>query len=224
MYRQGMIAIQTAFTSQSIPVLHDASFYPLTTSSVGGTASKTATGALANVLKVPFKVLNAPMDVSTGGLDPVTSYALNGQLFPGGSLNDGALNPASGVELVTLALPVYRFPTDLTNGGSNTMLAVEKSAVVLISGNTVPRTWYGDATSTGTVAKVGVHIGTVFPVQLRPAKGAALDNSIQAFTSGGFNSLMGDGGVRNISPNVNLTVFNTVTNFQTAGSGFADWD
>jgi len=222
MYRQGMVAIQTAFTSQSIPVLHDASFYPLTTSTVGGTASKTATGALASVLKVPFKVLNAPMDVSTGGLDPVASYALNGQLFPGGSLNDAALNPASGVELVTLALPVYRFPTDLTNGGSNTMLAVEKSAVTVT--NPMGRTWYGDATSTGTVAKVGVHIGTVFPVQLRPAKGAALDNSIQAFTSGGFNSLMGDGGVRNISPNVSATVFNTVTNFQTAGSGFADWD
>lgn len=223
MYRQGMLAIQTAFTAQSIPVLHDPSFYPLTTSPVGGTASKTATAAIASVLKAPFKVLNAPMDVSTGGLDPVTSYALNGQLFPGGSLNDGALNSASGVELLTLTLPVYRFPTDMTNGGSNTMMAVEKSAVTTIS--PTGRTWYGDATSTGTVAKVGVHSGnTVFPVQLRPAKGTALDNSIQAFTSGGFNSLMGDGGVRGISPNVSLTVFNAVTNFQTAGTGFSDWD
>ena len=222
MYRQGLVAIQTAFTAQSIP-LHDPSYYPLTTSTVGGTASKTATGALAGVLKVPFKVLNAASDISTNGLDPVSSYALNGQLFPGGSLNDAAQNNASGVELVSGSLPVYRFPSDLVNGGSNTMLAVEKAAVTVT--NPMGRTWYGDQTASGTMAKVGVHFGTtLFPVQLRPAKGTALDASIQAFTSGGFNSLMGDGGVRNVSPNVSVTAFNAVLNFQANGAGFADWD
>lgn len=222
MYRQGMTAIQTAFTGSMIP-LHDPSYYPLTTSPTGATASKTATTALASILKVPFRVLNAAADVSTSGLDPVSSYALNGQLFPGGSLNDGALNPGAGVDLVTSSLPVYRYPSDLVNGASNTMLAVEKSAVTITS--PLGRTWYGDVNTTGTVAKLGVHFGiTSFPVQLRPAKGQALDNSIQAFTSGGFNSLMGDGGVRNVSPNVSVTAFNAVLNFQAAGAGFADWD
>ena len=221
MYRQGMMAIQTALTAQSLPI-HDPTFYPLTTSPTGTLASKTATGALASVLKVPFKVLNAASDISTNGLDPVSSYALNGQLFPGGSLNDGAQNPGSGVELVTGTLPVYRFPSDLVNGSSNSMMAVEKAAIT----STLPtgRTWYGDALSAGTLAKVGVHTGTLFPVQLRPAKGQALDNYIQAFTSGGFNSLMGDSSVRNVSPNVSLTAFNSVLNFQAAGTGFADWD
>ncbi len=230
MYRQGMLAIQTSFTTNSLP-LHDPSYYPLTTSPTGANASKLATTALAGVLNVPFKLLNAPMDVSSNGLDPVSSYALNGQLFPGGSLNDGNLYPAAGVDLISGSLPVNRFPSDLINGASNTMLAVEKSAVVLISGNPVARKWYGEVNANGTLAKIGVHLTvTSFPIsatQIRPAKNMASDNSLQSFSSGGINSLMADGGVRNVSTNVSVTAFNAVTDFNRIPlsiSGFSDWD
>ena len=230
-YRQGMIQIGVAFVAAglvdpgnpSVGLLYDPSYYSLVMSANGPKASSTATLALANLFggKV-LKVLNSPSDISTTGLEAVSSYALNGELFPGGSPNDGGSGFANGVTNLG-ALPVIRFPTDLANGGSNTMVAVEKS------GNTTTnqRIWYGYAPPTGgggTMAKVGVHLGTLFPVQLRPGKSVSDDRYIQSFTSGGFNSLMGDGSVRNVSPNISATTFTTVTRFDFPGSNFADWD
>jgi prepilin-type N-terminal cleavage/methylation domain-containing protein len=227
MYRDGMGAIpsspgiQQAFNSAMMP-LHDPSYYPLDSSPTGAVASKTATSTLATKFgSIPLKILNAPSDVSTNGLEPVSSYALNGLLFPGGSPNDGnSATLARGVDGLG-TLPVYRLPSDLVNGASNTMMALEKSAVT----STNRRVWFGEANASGTVAKVGVHpFPALFQVQLRPAKLAALDTSIQAFSTGGFNSLMGDSSVRNVSPNVSYTAFFAVLNFQGAGTGFADWD
>lgn len=227
-YRQGMIQIGVAFVAAglvdpgnpSVGLLYDPSYYSLVMSANGPKASSTATLALANLFggKV-LKVLNSPSDISTTGLEAVSSYALNGELFPGGSPNDGGSGVANGVTNLG-ALPVIRFPTDMVNGGSNTMVAVEKS------GNTTTnqRIWYGEAVPGGTKAKVGVHLGTLFPVQLRPGKNLSQDLYIQSFTSGGFNSLMGDGSVRNVSPNISATTFTTVTRFDTPGSNFADWD
>ncbi len=227
-YRQGMVAISQAYVAAglvdpgnpSVGLLFDTSYYPLAIASNGPLASTTATGALAALFGTKvLKVLNSPSDISTNGLEPVSSYALNGVLFPGGSPNDGTTGVASGVNSLG-GLPAIRYPTDMVNGGSNTMVAVEKS------GNTTTnkRVWFGEATAGGTVAKVGVHPGSLFPVQLRPGKNLSQDLYIQAFTSGGFNSLMGDGSVRNISPNISATTFNTVTRFDTPGSNFADWD
>lgn len=227
-YRQGMIQISVAFVAAglvdpgnpSVGLLYDPSYYSLVMSANGPKASSTATLALANLFggKV-LKVLNSPSDISTTGLEAVSSYALNGELFPGGSPNDGGSGVANGVTNLG-ALPVIRFPTDMVNGGSNTMVAVEKS------GNTTTnqRIWYGEAVPGGTKAKVGVHLGTLFPVQLRPGKNLSQDLYIQSFTSGGFNSLMGDGSVRNVSPNISATTFTTVTRFDFPGSNFADWD
>ncbi len=227
-YRQGMIQIGAAFVTAglvdpgnpSVGLLYDPSYYPLGMSANGPKASSTATQALANIFggKV-LKVLNSPSDISTTGLEPVSSYALNGELFPGGSANDGGSGFANGVTNLG-ALPAIRFPTDLVNGGSNTMVAVEKS------GNTTTnqRVWYGQPVPGGTMAKVGVHLGTLFPVQLRPGKSLSQDLYIQSFTAGGFNSLMGDGSVRNVSPNISATTFTTVTRFDFPGSNFADWD
>ena len=211
-YRQGMQAIGVLPFDPSLPL-----------STIWQTASFTATTALEPIFRGKvLKVLNSPSDISTTGLEPVSSYALNGELFPGGSPNDGGSGFANGVTNLG-ALPVIRFPTDLANGGSNTMVAVEKS------GNTTTnqRIWYGYAPPTGgggTMAKVGVHLGTLFPVQLRPGKSVSDDRYIQSFTSGGFNSLMGDGSVRNVSPNISATTFTTVTRFDFPGSNFADWD
>ena len=226
-YRDGMTRISAAFGG--LP-LFDPSYYPLPMSASGQTASSTATTVLKGIFdgKV-LKVLNSPSDISTTGLEPVSSYALNGELFPGGSPNDGGTAVANGVTLIRDfsgavtgfgGPPVIRFPTDLANGGSNTMVAVEKS------GNTTTnkRVWFGELGGGGTVAKVGVHLGTLFPVQLRPGKSVSDDRYIQSFTSGGFNSLMGDGSVRNVSPNISATTFTTVTRFDFPGSNFADWD
>lgn len=227
-YRQGMIQISVAFVAAglvdpgnpSVGLLYDPSYYPLSIAANGPKASSTATQALANIFGAKvLKVLNSPSDISTTGLEAVSSYALNGELFPGGSPNDGGTGVANGVTNLG-ALPTIRFPTDMVNGGSNTMVAVEKS------GNTTTnkRVWCGEATGGGTVAKVGVHLGTLFPVQLRPGKNLSQDLYIQSFTAGGFNSLMGDGSVRNVSPNISVTTFNTVTRFDFPGSNFADWD
>ena len=237
-YRQGMIQIGAAFVANglvdpgnpSVGLLYDPSYYPLMMSANGPKASYFATTALEPIFRGKvLKVLNSPSDISTTGLEPVSSYALNGELFPGGSPNDGGTAVANGVTLIRDfsgavtgfgGPPVIRFPTDLANGGSNTMVAVEKS------GNTTTnkRVWFGELGGGGTVAKVGVHLGTLFPVQLRPGKSVSDDRYIQSFTSGGFNSLMGDGSARNVSPNISATTFTTVTRFDFPGSNFADWD
>ncbi len=227
-YRQGMVAISAAYVAAglvdpgnpTVGLLYDPSYYPLTTNVNGPKASSTATGALAPLFGTKvLRVLNSPSDISTTGQEPVSSYAFNGELFPGGSPNDGTTGLAAGVNAIG-ALPAIRFPTDMVNGGSNTMVALEKS------GNTTTnkRVWFGEANASGTMAKVGVHVGTQFPVQLRPGKLLSQDLYIQAFTSGGFNSLMGDGSVRGISPNISATTFNTVSNYHTPGTNFADWD
>jgi len=216
-------AVITAYAA--IPAnVYDACYFPLTLSPAGPTVSATATTAITTALAGNnFRIFIAPADISTTGIEQVSSYAFNGLLFPGGSPNDGLTTSyATGTNPLG-ALPVYRLSVDLVNGTSNTLAALEKSAIT----STYQRTLWGTAAaSAGTLAKVGVHPSppTILPAQLRPAKGTALNTNIQAFTSGGFNSLMADGSVRSISPNVSIGAFNSVYNFATNGTGFADWD
>ncbi len=224
-YRTAVSQIGTAYLAHSPPYpvnpIYDPSYYPLT---VGGKGpSETATSAVNTALATStFRMYVAPADISTNGLELVSSYAVNGELFPGGSPNDGVQpSIATGTNAAGVP-PVYRLNSDLTNGNSNTMLAVEKAAVT----STYKRFLFGEpVASQGTQAKVGVHLATtILPVELRPSKGFALDTKIQAFTSGGFNSLMGDGSVRSVSPNVGSTAFAAVLNFATPSTGFNDWD
>jgi len=196
----------------------------------------------------PIRVFQAPSDVSVSLVDQVTSYGLNGYLFGGGNTAGFADAPVNGVTIPEGSLAFnanVRYPTDFSNGASNAMFAVERSGSGILPGTSTitKHYWMGAASGANQIARVGVipHPVTInanlgaagysspaglssLPAQLRPSKDTAVDGMIQAFTTGGFNTLMADGSVKNVSPNATPAVFAAVVLFDKAGVGFGDWD
>ncbi len=161
-------------------------------------------------LYVPsMRVFQAPADVATSLADPTTSYSLNSVMFQGGTVN-------GDVDVVPTPFgTTFRFPTDITIGTGNAMVAVERSATALLPGATptlIKHYWAGGISPGGTLQTARLTFtpynsaSTISTVDLRPAKDKANDVNLQAFISGGFNSLMGDGSVRNVNPNVQAPV------------------
>lgn len=200
------------------------------------------------------RVYQAPADVSANSVEQTTSYSLNGYIFGGSNTNGLPDVAVDGTNIPGTMVPFSnnpRFPTDFSNGTSNTCLALERSATGILPGTAVvvKHFWAGNVstTSPGTqVARIsalphpivtGEYLALAgysspagvasLPAQLRPAKDQANDGMVQAFTTGGFNSLMGDASVRNISPNVAVAVFKAVIVHDkppVTGTGFGDWD
>lgn len=177
----------------------------------------------------PLKVFQAPSDVSTSLVDPTTSYCLNGVIFQGCTPNGAA--DVLPVPMTT----TFRYPSDITIGTGNAMLAVERSATALTPTATpvlVKHLWAGGISTGGTIQTARVTFvpymsgSIISSVDLRPAKDKGNDANIQAFAAGGFNSLMGDGSVKNINPNVTAAVMNAVTQVNSSGyeSLFQNWD
>lgn len=176
-----------------------------------------------------LRVFQAPSDVATSIADPTTSYSLNGVVFQGATANGVA-------DAVPIAYgTTFRYPTDITIGTGNAMLAVERAATALVPTATptlVKHYWAGGISPGGTLQTARM---TFIPyatasltstVDLRPAKDKANDANLQAFIAGGFNSLMADGSVRNINPNVLAPVMIAVSQVSSSGneSLFQNWD
>jgi hypothetical protein len=199
------------------------------------------------------RVYQAPADVSANSVEQTTSYSLNGYLFGGTNTHGLADVAVDGTNIPGTMVPFSnnpRFPTDFSNGTSNTCLALERSATGIIPGTSVvvKHFWAGNLSTTNPGAQVarisaiphpvvtGDYLNAVgypvttyasLPAQLRPAKDQANDGMVHAFTTGGFNSLMGDASVRNVSPNVAVAVFKAVIVHDkppVTGTGFGDWD
>jgi hypothetical protein len=175
---------------------------------------------------VPLKVLQAPNDVShTGNLE--SSYALNDSVFGGGTVQ-GTDTTVAVVGTDTS----FRVDKEFINGSGNSLLAIEKSAncgsIAIPAAGVLPSAApskpiqhaYSYTTSGGiTQCRITFNTSLVVPVnpdQIRPANSKANDSYAQAFSSSGFNSLMGDGRVIGVSANVNSNVFVAVQNVKAA--------
>ena len=192
------------------------------TASMGNVSTATAAGISS--VTVPVKALLATSDVSTDSSSPLTSYALNGVMFPGATHQASNLTTAAPSSSTSI-----RLSKDLANGASNSLVALEKSASCSGSINH----YFNGATITGGFqARCVIMQGsTVAPVpvpgsQMRPAKGTANAAYVQGFTSSGFHAVMADASAKNVSLNVQTAVFNAVLNITTQASPatLADWD
>jgi len=183
-------------------------------------------GAAISGAALPFKGLQANSDVSIDSSTSEVSYSLNAILFPGATGQGTNLTTSAGSGISTS----LKLNKDLVNGGSNSLVAVERSAVCTGS---IVHNYNGSGITGGVQARMvmgpvntAVITQMVPATQLRPAKGIADDNYLQAFNSSGFHAVMGDGSAKNISANVQPAVFNAVCNITTQGTSsiFASWD
>ncbi|MBU6296220.1 MAG: hypothetical protein KJS91_16180, partial [Planctomycetes bacterium] len=118
---------------------------------------------------------------------------------------------------------------DLVNGATNSLVALEKSAMC---GSSVNHLFTGAPITGGFQSRCVIMQGAgVAPLpvpssQIRPAKGTANSAYVQAFNSSGFHAVMADASAKNVSVNVQTAVFNAVLNVQTsaASATLADWD
>ena len=189
----------------------------------------------------PLKIFQATNDVSNKGTDTSSSYSLNNLVFEGGT-PQGTPVATSG----TTSAVSFRFDRGFTNGASNSLIALERSAIAGFLGTPTGTATPNDPSlqlpsrlshlyqgavigGTNIQARIVFNAALGIPVhvtQIRPADGLANDNYGQSFTASGFNSLMGDGRVVAVSANVSNAVFLAVTNVTTSGSSsnLAGWD
>ncbi len=130
-------------------------------------------------------------------------------------------------------IPHFRHDKEYANGMSNSLLCMEKAAV---TDNGLNHCWAGEK-DLGTgylLAKIGMQPfqtnGPLVPLdQIHPDKEKARDKDFQAFSNSTLNSLMADGRVLSVSPNVPATVFCKVMNIRKAlatgeSAELAEWD
>ena len=179
----------------------------------------------------PFtKIFQANNDVSNTGSSSVTSYCLNALVFFAAN-TQGSIAPTSGSSLS------FRQDKDFVNGGSNSLIGLEKSAVCGFYGDPptaaiIQHLWVGEVTSSGIFARIGFgpspYAGPLVRAdQMRCANKMANDSFFQSFTMSGFHAVMADAHVVNVSANVNSVVFNAVCNVGTLGNNpqaFAEFD
>jgi hypothetical protein len=176
---------------------------------------------------VPMKVFQSNNDVTHTG-DTATSYSLNAIVFDGATVQGTPIT----TNLTAGSSVSFRVDKEFANGSSNSLLAMERSAECAFL-NTAPPTppqtsishqYYNNKTHpTSTIYQCRITFNTglapYFPIsgkQLRPTKNDADDAYPQAFSTSGFNSLMGDGRVIGVSASVNSSVFIAVQNVKTA--------
>jgi len=175
----------------------------------------------------PLKVFQANNDVSHIG-DTATSYALNDSVFDGGNVA-GSSTATNNTGVSTN----FRIDKEYANGASNSLLAMERSAVCGFIGTTsspannpanaaspsITHFYHQFASGSNVQCRISFDSNLVLPVdgtQMRPAKNQANDSFAQSFSTSGFNSLMGDGRVIGVSSNVNKNVFVAVQNVKQA--------
>ena len=197
---------------------------------------------------------NDPTNLGEGS----TSYALNSLVFCG-AMNQGEMTASlwySGIwdlnnkwygkksyeEMIALNfypphisnyVPHFRHDKEYANGMSNSLLCMEKAAV---TDNGLNHCWAGerDLNSGYFLGKIGMQpfppYGPLVSLdQIHPEKEKARDKDFQAFSNSTLNSLMADGRVLSVSPNVPATVFCKVMNIRKAvatveSAELAEWD
>jgi hypothetical protein len=213
--------------------------------------------AMATASSNKVGVLVANNDTTNLG-EGSTSYALNSLVFSGsipqGELKaalwkDGIWNPENSPERLELKRmiaskfqppdlanyrPYFRHDKEYANGMSNSLLCMEKAAV---TDGGLNHCWAGEKLPANgpLLAKIGMQpslplYDPLVPLdQIHPDKEKAKDAKFQAFSNSTLNSLMADGRVLSVSPNVPASVFSKVMNVRKALGGpeageLADWD
>jgi len=201
--------------------------------------------AIAGANATPCKVFQANGDVSIDASSGNTSYALNGLLFEGSVVQGSGGSHVAGGSAFTSN---YKLSKDLINGATNSLVAMERSAVTTGGTHNYAGTYNG---TTGLVSGVAMYpklnvdsaaapqvnltalTTTPTPItgdNIRPAKGKATEGSLQAFSSSGFHVVMADASARNISLNVSAQLFAAVCNVtqtpaqQSLSVNIGDWD
>lgn len=213
--------------------------------------------AMFNAGQNKIGVLTANNDPTNLG-EGSTSYALNSLVFCG-AMNQGETttsfwyggiwdiknnlcNKKKYEEMIALNfypphvtnyVPYFRHDKEYANGMSNSLLCMEKAAV---TDNGMKHCWAGEKDlSTGNlVGKIGMQpfqsYGSLVALdQIHPDKEKARDKDFQAFSNSTLNSLMADGRVLSVSPNVPASVFCKVMNIRKAlevgeSAELAEWD
>jgi prepilin-type N-terminal cleavage/methylation domain-containing protein/prepilin-type processing-associated H-X9-DG protein len=105
--------------------------------------------AISSLSDTPVPGFLAPNDVSTSfpGLLHPTSYALNNELFRGSTsqLNSFPRSYANGyVPGPNIIEPIFRFDKEITNGSTNSMMAVERASTLflVVGGTTQMEAWF----------------------------------------------------------------------------------
>jgi prepilin-type N-terminal cleavage/methylation domain-containing protein len=106
--------------------------------------------AISSLFDTPVPVFLAPNDVSTsftGFPGQPTSYALNHELFRGAAFQLNSLSRTYSNVLVpgpNVPEPIFRFDKELTNGATNSMIALERAANLFqaTGGTTLMDSWY----------------------------------------------------------------------------------
>jgi hypothetical protein len=130
--------------------------------------------------------------------------------------------------------PYFRHDKEYANGMSNSLLCMEKAAV---TDGGLNHCWAGEKLPGNgpLLAKIGMQpslplYDPLVPLdQIHPDKEKAKDAKFQAFSNSTLNSLMADGRVLSVSPNVPASVFSKVMNVRKALGGpeaaeLAEWD
>jgi prepilin-type N-terminal cleavage/methylation domain-containing protein len=178
------------------------------------------TGLAAAIGKTTYnKIFTANNDISNTGTSPLTSYALNQVVFEGANhqFQSPYSSPALGSSIN------FRYDKEFSNGASNSLIALERSAVAYIyqgapipGSNGMPHNYAGTLSNNNIYADISfmpeqINSGRLIPAnQVRPPKGLADHRYIQSFTNSGFYAVMGDGRVINVTPNIDISVFNAV--------------
>jgi prepilin-type N-terminal cleavage/methylation domain-containing protein len=202
--------------------------------------------AVESVARLNLKVFVAPNDATNDAQGGFSSYALNHNAFPGGTLpgdyTDQPLVPPLGPGFS------LRLDKDFVNGASNSLLLVERAAIsdfeagtkrFLFKTERFLHTYSARVNMTRWGVLADYVIGpntdssrpTYNPVpvpanQIKPALGAADTAYVQAFQHGGFHACMADGSVKIISPNVDHDIFKAVGLVRNTGSAgvLSQWD
>jgi hypothetical protein len=201
--------------------------------------------AINDVARLSLKVFMANSDITNSG-GGLVSYGLNHFIFKGGTLpgdySGPLIIPPTGQNIY------FQFDKSLVNGASNLLLAVERSSMAdweagtkRFLGKTL-RFWHhysgrvnADQTSMFNDYVIGPNPDSakpeynpvpIPPNQVKPSADQIDTAYIQAFQTGGFNSLMADGRVFMTSPNISHDVFKAVGLITTqANSGLlGQWD
>lgn len=201
--------------------------------------------AIEGVARLSLKVFMANNDVSNSG-GGLCSYALNHYVFKGGTLP----GDYSGPLLVPPANQnlSFQFDKELSNGQSNSLLALERTALSDWEAGTKRFAWKTERFWHHYSARVNADHTTIFadyvlgpnldnskpdynpvpvpPSQIKPAAGNADTAYVQSFQLGGFNALMADSRVIMVSSNISHDVFKAVGLVQTqaASSLLSQWD
>jgi hypothetical protein len=215
--------IYKEFNSATSPALTG---YMSAPSAGTATTADTAVTSKIAAFNTPLKVLQANGDVSMDSSSALTSYSLNGYMFPnatppGGSNVALIASIAPNTQLMTSTI---RMSKSLVNGSSNSLVAMERSAKC--SGGIV-HSYHGYSSGGAVQARMVYGAAPAVFTESRPATNQANDALIQGFASSGFHVVMADASAKNISLNVQSSVFNAVANVtlqQTSSNIFSEWD